>query len=246
MNILVVNDDGYEAEGIHILAEALKKYGNVYVMSPSIQHSGASHCITLHTHVKIHEVDNFSDGIKAWTIEGTPADCVIYALNYLNLDIDLVASGVNDGPNLGTDTVYSGTVAGAMEAIVQDIPSMAFSADFNDFDHVKRELDEVIKMILENELYNSDYMLNVNFPSVEFEKSKGIMVTEQGVRQFDQEFKVDGDKIWTRGGWKKIINPSHTDVYAYENGYTSITPLGLDRTYSKGLRKLKKIIDIKE
>ena len=102
MNILVVNDDGYQAEGIQILVESLKGYGNIYVMSPETQQSGASHCITLHTYVRIHERSNFGDDVKAWSIEGTPADCVIFALKYLKLDVDMVVSGINDGPNLGT------------------------------------------------------------------------------------------------------------------------------------------------
>jgi len=244
MNILVVNDDGYKAEGIKILADKIKKYGNVYVMSPDKQQSGASHCITLHTYVKIHERDNFGESIKAWSIEGTPADCVIFALKYLKLDIDLVVSGINDGPNLGTDTIYSGTLAGATEASVHNIPSIAFSADFGNFEVTEREMDKVLEVIFDNKLYSTDYVLNVNFPMKEFEEVKGIKVTEQGVRLFSHDFLEDGDKIWAKGWWGDATNEPHTDVYAFENGYISLCPMGISRAHSEGINRLKKVLDI--
>ena len=246
MNILVVNDDGYEAEGIHILVDSIKQYGNVYVMSPDTQQSGASHCITLHTYVKLHERDNFGEDVKAWSIEGTPADCVIFALNYLKLDIDLVVSGINDGPNMGTDTIYSGTLAGATEALVQNIPSVAFSADFGNFDLAKKEIDDVLKMIFDKELFSTEYVLNVNFPMNTFEKSKGVKVTEQGVRLFRHDFVEDEGRIWARGHWDDATNEPHTDVYAFENGFISLSPMGISRAHTKGIKKVKRVLKIKD
>ena len=243
MNILVVNDDGYSAEGIKILVDGLKPYGNIFVMAPETQQSGASHCITLHTFVRIHERNNFGSDVKAWSIEGTPADCVIFALKYLKLNIDLVVSGINNGPNLGTDTIYSGTLAGATEAIVQNIPSIAFSADFGSFDLAQKELGSVLDLLLSNKLYSTEYVLNVNFPMKEYGKSKGIMITEQGVRLFRNDFEVDGDKIWAKGWWDDATNEPHTDVYAYEKGYISISPMGLSRAHKKGIKRLKKALN---
>ena len=244
MNILVVNDDGYKAEGIKILVDKIKKYGNVYVMSPDSQQSGASHCITLHTYVRIHERNNFGEDVKAWSIEGTPADCVIFALKYLKLDIDLVVSGINNGPNLGTDTIYSGTLAGATEASVQNIPSVAFSSDFDNFEVTEREMDKVLELIFDNELFSIDYVLNVNFPMKKFKEMKGIRVTEQGVRLFCQEFVEDGDKIWARGSWGDATNEPHTDVYAFENGYISLSPMGISRAHREGIKKIKRVVEI--
>ena len=246
MNILVVNDDGYQAEGIKILVESLKEYGNIYVMAPQTQQSGASHCITLHTYVKIHERDNFGEDVKAWSIEGTPADCVIFALKYLKLDIDLVVSGINDGPNLGTDTIYSGTLAGATEALVKNIPAIAFSGDFDNFAFVKKDIGRIIEMIFENELYSTEYVLNVNFPAKAYDEIKGIKVTEQGVRLFKNDFEVDGDKIWARGWWGDATNEPNTDVYAFENGYVSLCPMGLSRAHLKGIKRVKKVLNLKD
>ena len=211
-------------------------------MSPNSQQSGASHCITVHTYVKIHERNNFGDDIKAWSIEGTPADCVIFALNYLKLDIDLVVSGINNGPNLGTDTIYSGTLAGATEALVHNIPAVAFSADFEGFETAKKEMPNLLKMIFNEELYSTEYVLNVNFPMNKFDEVKGIKITEQGLRLFQHEFVEDGDKIWSRGGWGDAANEPHTDVYAFESGYISLSAMGISRNYIKGQRKLEKIL----
>ena len=118
MNILVVNDDGIHSHGIKILANELKKYGQVYVVAPHKEQSGAGHSITIHDPMRLHARDDFMEGVKAWSLEGKPADCVKFALYGLNLDIDLVVSGMNNGPNMGTDIIYSGTLAGASEAII--------------------------------------------------------------------------------------------------------------------------------
>lgn len=243
MNILVVNDDGYLAEGIKILVEGLKKYGNVYVVSPETQQSGASHCITLHTYVRLHERDDFGEDVRAWSIEGTPADCVIYAIKYLELDIDLVVSGINDGPNIATDALYSGTVAGATEGLAENIPSIAISTDYGSFDIVRNELDNLLKHIFEKQLYSLDYVLNVNFPEKEFDKSKGIKIASQGVRPLYHKFEVEGDKIWPKVKTEYMSNDPETDMYAFVNGYISLCPLGLDRTNNKAVENLKSVID---
>ena len=242
MNILVVNDDGYQAEGIKILVESLKEYGNIYVMSPETQQSGASHCITLHTYVRIHERSNFGEDVKAWSIEGTPADCVIFALKYLKLDVDMVVSGINDGPNLGTDTIYSGTLAGATEALVHSIPAIAFSTDFGGFETARKETGNVLKLIFEKKLYSDEYVLNINFPMKKFDEVKGIKVTEQGVRLFMHDFEEKDGEIWARGWWGDATNEPHTDVYAYENGYISLCPMGISRAHREGIKRIEKAI----
>ena len=112
------------------------------------------------------------------SIEGTPADCVIFALKYLKLDIDLVVSGINNGPNLGTDTIYSGTLAGATEAIVHNIPSIAFSADFSSFELAEKEIGKILELLIDNSIYSTEYVLNVNFPMKDVITSYSIHYTK--------------------------------------------------------------------
>jgi len=242
MNILVVNDDGYDAEGIKILVDSLKSFGNIYVMAPNTQQSGASQSITLHTYVRLHERDNFGEDVKAWSIEGTPADCVIYAINYLDLDIDLVVSGINAGPNIATDALYSGTVAGATEGLAQNIPSMAFSADYGSFDLAKKEMGSLLKLIFDNELYSKDYVLNINFPSNTFKEIKGNRVTNQGIRPLIHNFEDEGDKIWPKFRAQYNSGQRDTDLHAFLEGYTSLCPLGLIRLHEEGKSRLENIV----
>ncbi len=114
MNILIVNDDSINSYGIRLLADRARKYGDVYVVAPHTEQSAIGHGITIHDPMKLHEQDDFMEGVKAWSLEGKPADCVKFALYGLNLKIDVVLSGVNNGPNMGTDIIYSGTLAGAL------------------------------------------------------------------------------------------------------------------------------------
>jgi len=243
MNILVVNDDGIDSIGIRILAECLKKYGNVFVVAPFSEQSGAGHSITIHDSMKLRVRDDYMENVKAWSLEGKPADCVKFALYGLNLEIDLVVSGINTGPNLGTDVNYSGTIAGASEAIICGIPAIALSTDFDHFTLAKEKLECVLDKIIDDDILSTEVVMNVNFPSKEFSESKGIMITEQGLRPFLHEYEADGESYWARGTWDKIENAKGTDTYAYENGYISITPIHINRTDYEYMIKLKKIFD---
>lgn len=243
MNILAVNDDGIDSIGIKILAGKLKKYGDVFVVAPHTEQSGMAHSITIHDPMKLHVHDDFMDGVKAWSLEGKPADCVKFALYGLNLDIDLVVSGVNNGPNLGTDINYSGTIAGASEAVICGLPAIAASTDFLSFDLVEKKLECVLDKIIDDEILSTEVVMNVNFPSKDFKESKGIMITEQGLRPFLHEYELDGESYWARGTWDKVESAKGTDTYAYENGYISITPIHINRTDYEYMIKLKKIFD---
>jgi 5'-nucleotidase len=243
MNILVVNDDGIDSPGIKILAEKLKKYGEVFVVAPHTEQSGTAHSITIHDPMKLHVRGDFMEGVKAWSLEGKPADCVKFALYGLNLDIDLVASGINNGPNLGTDINYSGTIAGASEGVICGLPAIAVSTDFFHFDLAEEKLECVLDKIIDENILSTEVVMNVNFPSKEFKESKGIMITEQGLRPFLHEFELDGESWWARGTWDKIENARGTDTYAFENGYISINPIKINRTDYEYMIKLKKIFD---
>jgi len=239
MNILVVNDDGIDSPGIMLLAKTLMKHGNVFVVAPFTEQSGIGHGITLHNPMKLRKRDDFYPGITAWSLDGKPADCIKFALYALELEIDLVVSGINNGPNLGTDIIYSGTIAGASEGVICEIPSIAVSADFGGLDIARRELADVLDTVFDKDILDEDIVININFPQKHFENSKGIRVTEQGLRPFLHEYVMEGDKYWARGTWDNIENDEDTDVYAYENGYISITPIQIDRTNYDYLSKLK-------
>ncbi len=243
MNILVVNDDGIASKGIRILAEKAKKFGNVFVVAPHTQQSATAHSITIHDSMKLHKHPDYMDGVKAWSLEGKPADCVKFALYGLNLDIDIVLSGINDGPNLGTDINYSGTIAGALEGALCGIPSIAFSTDFSHFEIAENNMNCVLEKILNDEVLSTEVIINVNFPSKEYKKTKGITITQQGRRPFLHEFELKDEAYWARGTWEKIEHSKGTDTYAHENGYISITPIHIDRTDYKYMIKLKKIFE---
>lgn len=239
MNILVVNDDSINSYGIKILAKKLMKYGQVFVVAPHTEQSAIGHGITIHTPMKLHVQNDFLEGIQAWSLEGKPADCVKFALYGLHLSIDLVVSGINNGPNVGTDIMYSGTLAGASEAVICGVPAIAISTDFDYFDLAEDKIECVLDKIIDKNILNSEIVINVNFPSKKFRHSKGIKITEQGLRPYLHEFELEGDVYWAKGTWDVIENGIETDVYAYENGYISITPIQINRTSYTYMEQLK-------
>lgn len=209
MNILVVNDDGYESEGIAILANAMKNYGNVYVVAPHSEQSAKSASITIRHNLQIHQ---HSDTL--YSVVGTPADAVRMAIQRLQLPIDLVVSGINNGFNIGIDTIYSGTIGAAMQGLMYGLPSIAFSSDYNNFEGSKRELGQTLEWLFKHELYSDKYVLNVNFQSREFPKAKGIQITYVDIypnRSMYNDLRLDG----------------LTDREAVHQGYISVTPLKL-------------------
>ncbi len=246
MNILIVNDDSINSYGIRLLADRAKRFGNVFVVAPHTEQSAIGHGITIHDPMKLHEQNDFMDDVKAWSLEGKPADCVKFALYGLNLKIDVVLSGVNNGPNMGTDIIYSGTLAGASEAIILGVPAIAFSTDFSYYKIVEDELDCILGKLLHLDVLNTENVINVNFPSSKFTESKGIRITEQGLRPFLHEFELEGDVYWARGTWEKITNGPDTDVFAFENGYISLTPIQINRTNFEYMKELNEKINWEE
>ena len=239
MNILVVNDDGINAEGIDILAHHLMKYGNVIVVAPNQGRSAASHSIVISDSIYFGEANRFSD-IKSYEISGTPADCVRLASSILDINFDLVFSGVNNGLNCGTDIFYSGTVAAAREGMILGIPSVAISTDFSSFDIVKNELDDLLKYIFDNKLYSKDYVLNINFPKKTFTKSLGYRFTKQGIKLYKTVFMEVENKKYKERDSKVTIDNDINDVTLGEKGYITFVPLGLDQTSHMSLDNLMK------
>lgn len=240
MNILVVNDDGIDSYGIKLLAKKLMKYGNIFVVAPHREQSAIGHGITIHDSMRLRIIEDFHEGIQAWSLDGKPADCVKFAIHGLKLDIDLVVSGINNGPNMGTDIIYSGTIAGASEGVICNLPAIAVSTDFNYYTLVENELEWLFDRIIQDNILDPKVVINVNFPSKDYEKSKGIKITKQGYRPYAHEYTVDGDSYWAKGTWAAYESKKETDVHACENGYISITPLKIDRTDYEYIDRLKK------
>ncbi len=242
---LITNDDGYFSEGIKALREALKSLGKVICVAPDRNLSGVGHSLTFNSPLRIRRVDE-----DFWTVVGgTPADCVHLGY-YLILDgkkPDLICSGINEGPNLGEDITYSGTVSGAMEGRILGIPSLAFSVfgrDDVDFAEIAKSAKEVVLRVLEKGMPEDTY-LNVNIPNLRKEDVKGFLITKQGKRSYKEKVLKLSDPhgkpiYWITAeefGWRL---EEGTDYWAVYHGYVSITPLQLDMTNFGALEELKK------
>lgn len=239
--ILVTNDDGIMAEGLRILTEIAKEFGQVTVVAPELEQSAKSHSITVRTPVKVKEVVGDYHGVPAYTVSGSPADCVKAALEHLELRPDLVLSGINNGPNLGYDILYSGTVGAASEAIAAGVPAVAISCQRRDFSLPEQELKRVLELLFQQELWHSDAVINVNFPVNGTARSKGIRFTRQGKQIEARDFVYEDGVVWKRG--PATANEPDTDVAAAIDGYISITPLSIDRTRDDLLAKWRSGLD---
>ena len=158
MNILLTNDDGYNSQGILLLKELLEPYGTVVICAPSGPMSAKSVSITLGKGIKVEQVEK-----NVYKCDGTPADCVSFALNTMNEKFDLVVSGCNHGFNISYDTMYSGTIGAALEALRNHTPSIAVSVEHN-FELVRNHFKEVFDYIIKEKLLSKEYLLNINFP----------------------------------------------------------------------------------
>lgn len=234
MKALLVNDDGINAQGLEILKKHLEKYMEVVTVAPLHEQSAKSHSITIRKLFNIVKYDE-----KTYAVDGTPADCVKFGLHQFP-DVDIVFSGVNDGPNLANDTFYSGTVAGASEAAFNGVPGVALSCGYRgSFDIVDKELDKVIEYVLDNKLYRNNIALNINFPTRGYDEIKGFKFTKQGVKDFTNNFeKVEGGY---RNTYEVVRTTPEkgTDIDAIINGYVSITPMNVDRTAYEYLNEIK-------
>lgn len=236
MRILISNDDGVNTLGIRLLAEWAKKLGEVVVVAPKVEQSAKSHAIEIIHPIEIKEVD-FIDGVRAYAVDSTPADCVRFGLLGLGEKFDLVFSGINKGINVGDDIVYSGTVGAAEEAAKLGVKSIAFSSEPNDQAIAATYLDKVYEYIQENKLLELNDMYNINIPA----KVKDIRITYQGTAYYSDRFrKLDGDMYIQEGEPSPDVKPndSNRDTVAFFEGYISITPLQVTRTNMDAYRKL--------
>jgi 5'-nucleotidase len=234
MNILCTNDDGFLATGLQVLASAASSLGSVTIVAPDREQSATSHSLTLHHPLRARRA---SDG--ALVVDGTPTDCVILALNaLLDRRPDICLSGVNHGPNMGEDVLYSGTVAAAMEATVLGIPSVAISYTGPDFESIEAwegPLVELLRRVVARKDFPESTLLNVNLPAIHPDDVKGIRVTSLGERRYADSLTRAKDPsgreyFWIGGGAASWTGNRESDFRAVDEGYISVTPLHLDLT----------------
>ena len=238
MRILITNDDGIYADGLRLLVEWAKTKGEVTVVAPKVEQSGKSHAIDFTRPIEIVRVD-LMDGVTAYRMDSTPADCIRFAVLGLKEQYDLVLSGINRGFNLGKDIVYSGTAGAIFEGGRLGIPGIALSTDPHTLDGARAHLDRTYNFIVENKLFEENMLYNVNLPD-----SHGTFkITKQGGIYFYDDFNYIGDDMWEQTG--HIVNEnegdSELDTDSVRNGYVSITPLTNGRTNMVVYEKLKEI-----
>ena len=229
MRILITNDDGVFAPGIAPLVKWASGLGEVVVVAPKIEQSGKSHAIEFVKPVEIKRVYPFGENIEAYSMDSTPADCVRFGICGLKRTYDLVLSGINRGVNMGVDMIYSGTVAAIFEAAYWNHRAIAFST-YPDNTSAAEQLDGIYKFITDNNLFDENLIYNVNIPVA---PSHGIRITKQGSPYFDDGFvKLEGDMYLQTGNRVPDTEPDNLerDTVALAEGYTSVTPLTLNRT----------------
>ena len=229
--ILVVNDDGIEAEGIRILAENAARLGDIWVTAPDRQCSAMSQRISIFEPLVIRRAEFPAEVRAAWSVGGTPADCVKAALNHLlPVRPDLVFSGINNGFNTGFDIAYSGTIGAAMEGLMNGIPAFAFSNCYRaDFSLIERELLPIMEELLAKPA-GPGMIWNVNFPGGGIEQFRGILrerrvaPTQLYLDHYTLEPQADGSLHMHNRGTPASpdLAPEGTDVHAVLNGYISI------------------------
>jgi 5'-nucleotidase len=240
MRILVANDDGIHSPGIAALARVATRFGDVRVVAPDVEQSSASHAITASRPLSYKPATHL-EGIEAWRVNGTPADCVALGVHHWK-DVDLVLSGINIGTNLGNGLWHSGTLAAAKQAtlfglrgIALSTPSTAPGGEDPDFAALEPHVERVLAALIP---LTSARLLNVNLPA----NPRGMAWTRQAVRRYDGQIVPDEDPMGRTHFWFTVVpierTEPGTDLWAMERGYVSVTPLGLDLTDTAALEQL--------
>lgn len=248
MLILISNDDGINAPGINALRVAMESLGDVYVVAPDRPRSATGLGITIHKPLRVEEVQYPGSSSKGFAVNGTPSDCVKLAVQALLPEKpDIVVSGINLGPNLGTDVLYSGTVSAALEGVINEVPSVAVSLaswDSLDFSYAAQFMARLIKVVLERGL-PEETLLNVNIPVTEPNNPlQKVNITTLGKRRYQNIFQKRFDPrgksyYWMGGEVLDIKAESGTDIAAVKNGEISVTPLLFDVTDHKFINMVK-------
>ena len=227
MRILITNDDSISSPVLVPLVQWAQKLGEVMVVVPKFEQSGKSHSIELHKPFEVLPYD-LLPGVKTYTVDSSPADCVRYAILGLHEKFDLVISGINKGLNIGTDILYSGTASAAFEAVLLGCKSLALSTQPESFDSALAHLDEVWALFEKHALFEKNDIYNVNIPL----EVKGVRFTRQGGPYYSDEFPSIGNNL-VRPTGICVYEDAHdysVDTDAVLHGYISISPLIPERT----------------
>jgi len=233
MKILLSNDDGYFAPGLNILAEHIGQLAEVMVVAPERNRSGASNSLTLDRPLSVRKASN-----GFYYVNGTPTDCVHIALTGLMEDMpDMVISGINDGANMGDDTIYSGTVAAAMEGYLLGIPSIAISMSQHNSTHFETAAKVAVELVqhYQKHGFSSPTLLNVNVPDIPYNALQGTVVTRLGKRHKAEpvvQLKTPRNETvyWVGAAGLPYDGGEGTDFYAVANHKVSISPIQVDLT----------------
>lgn len=233
MKILLSNDDGYFAPGLNILAEHISKFADITVVAPERNRSGASNSLTLDRPLSIKKAAN-----GFFYVNGTPTDCVHIALTGLMETLpDMVISGINDGANMGDDTIYSGTVAAAMEGYLLGIPSIAISMSQHNSTHFETAARIAVELVLQYQKngFEAPTLLNVNVPDLPYDQLQGRTVTRLGKRHKAEpvvKLKTPRNETvyWVGAAGQPNDGGEGTDFYAVANNQVSISPIQVDLT----------------
>jgi 5'-nucleotidase len=244
MRILISNDDGYLAPGIIALAEALAPVADIVVVAPDSNRSGASNSLSLDRPLSVQQAAN-----GFYFVNGTPTDCVHVALTgMLDYRPDLVVSGINNGPNMGDDTLYSGTVAAATEAYLFGIPAIAFSQAEHGWTHLDAAARVAREIVLRRfDALDAPYLLNVNIPNLPYEQLGPVTATRLGRRHQSEgvirALDPRGREIFWIGPPGATRDAGEgTDFHATAHGRVSVTPLQVDLTHKEQLTQLAQVL----
>ena len=245
MNILVTNDDGINSPGLWALAKAMNRVGQVLVVAPDKERSGVGASVSLHNNINSVEVVSLIPGIRAFSVGGTPSDCVMIAIQRLSqINIDLVVSGINPAPNIGRDIHYSGTVMATLQGYYRKIPAIAVSLYPRTLEEklnydIAAQVVEKLALNMKNGKLNTTAILNINVPNIPLEQIKGILTTRTADIGYVQLSDVEDENAIN------YLNPldldslytsnlkEGTDIWAIHAGYISVTPLHFEVNHHK-------------
>lgn len=238
--VVVTNDDGIHALGIHKLVRSLAGLAEVIVVAPDTERSAEGHRITVREGLTVQKVDfHGMDHVQAWAVNGTPADCVKMALNVICKERpDVVISGINAGLNIGKDVYYSGTVSAAREAVIYEVPAIAVSYENHfhkhDFGDVEKMVRPIWKEINIHDIPR-DVMININIPHIPADQVKGTVVTGLDIHHYrdridEKQGKTGVTEYWLEREYGKTTIIENNDYHMVRNGYIALTPIHIDST----------------
>jgi len=238
VRVLITNDDGISSPGLAALVRAFDRVAEAYVVAPEHERSATGHAITLHKPLRASPAGIPGSAARAWSTNGTPADCVALGiLDLLGARPDVVVSGINVGPNIGRDLTYSGTVSGAMEGAIFGVPSIAVSIGTfrNPLFTIAAGFAVHLAQTILHEGLPEDTLLNVNVPNLPREEIRGVAITRQGTKRYISRLEKRTDPrgrayYWLTGEPTPQPDEVGTDSWALAQDQISVTPIGLDLT----------------